>query len=381
MIVFGDQRLDVGDRLLDFEPLGARYVALLRAFVADTVRDSPFYQARFQRAKLDPASIASFDDFRRIPMLGPAEMASASELDLLPRRYADGLRTHLREFPMADRLARKFSTSGSTGNPKVSFYTVADWDHVIESHDRLIQHVPVECYLRTLSFFHPGHFGGKVFEDSLNRSGYHAEGVHFTNDETRTIAQLYSGTRALGGYTAIAIPPRTPEGTTSKGGAGVTLERLLELDVENFVGRRIKLILTSGAPRALASGSLLERVWEANELAGQPRTRFLDIYGCSEVAGPIATECEHYAGLHLLPGATFTEVIDEKTGRHVEDGQTGLVVITGLKTGSRYLRYLVGDEATLVTDPCDCGRATPRLIDIRRVMDKQRLIEGCAAGW
>jgi phenylacetate-CoA ligase len=381
MIVFGDQRLDLGDRRLDFEPLGARYVALLRAFVVDTVRDSPFYQARFKRTGIDPERITTFDDFRRIPLLGPTEMGSASELDLLPRRYADSLRTHLRDFPPAERLSKKFATSGSTGNPKVSFYTVADWDHVIDTHDRLIQHVPVECYLRTMSFFHPGHFGGKVFEDSLNRTGYHAESAHFTNDEKRTIAQLYSGTRVLGGYTAIAIPPRTPDGTASKGGAGLTLERLLELDVENFIGRRIKLILTSGASRALPSGSLLEQVWEANELAGAPRTRFLDIYGCSEVAGPLATECEHYAGVHLFPGMTFVEVIDEKTGRHVEDGQTGLVVATGLKTGSRYLRYIVGDEATLVTEPCDCGRATPRLVNIRRVMDRQRLIEGCAAGW
>src|SRR5262245_18442171 len=230
MLAFGDQRIDPLDRTLDLEPLGERYLALLRAFAIDTARGSPFFRNRLQRAGVDPERIATFDDFRRIPILGPNEMAAASEIDLLPQRYAEGLRTDLRGFAPADRLSKKFSSSGSTGNPKVAYYTVADWDNVLDSHARLLAHVPIECQLRTLCFFHPGHFGGKFHEDSLNRKGFHCETAHFMNDEARSLDQLYRGVEVVGGFTGIATPPRTPAGTSAKGGAGLTLERLLELD-------------------------------------------------------------------------------------------------------------------------------------------------------
>jgi len=381
VLEFETQRLDVLDTRLDHEPLGEQYLAVLRAFVNETVRENAFYRARFDRAKIDPATLTSFDEFQRIPLLGPGEVSALDELALVPERYASRMRDNLRALPPAERFAKKFCTSGSTGNPKISFYTVADWDDTLDTHLRLLQHVPEQAYHRLLNFFHPGHFGGKVFEDFPNRSGFHAECVHFANDRAKTLRQFYRGTQVLGGFTAIAIPPRTPAGTTSKGGAGITLEELLELDTENFIGRNIRLIVTSGAPRDLESQALLEQVWEVNELAKSPRTRFVDIYGFSEIAGPAAAECEYNDGAHFLPGMTYLEVLDEKSGKPVEHGQTGLVVATGLKRGSRYIRYQVGDEATFIAEPCRCGRATPRIKNVKRVIDQSRLIDGCAAGW
>ncbi|MEO0443837.1 MAG: phosphopantetheine-binding protein, partial [Pseudomonadota bacterium] len=132
--------------------------------------------------------------------------------------------------------------------------------------------------------------------------------------------------------------------------------------------------------RDLPEFRLTDRVWEANKRAGAPKTQFVDIYGCAEV-GPAATECECNDGFHLIQGHIYTEVIDEKTRRHVNNGERGLVVHTGLRHGSRYVRYVVGDEATFVTDPCQCGRTSPRIKDVVRVMEKDRLMQGCAGSW
>jgi hypothetical protein len=41
---------------------------------------------------------------------------------------------------------------------------------------------------------------------------------------------------------------------------------------------------------------------------------------------------------------------------------------------------MIGDEATFVEEPCRCGRTSPRLKDITRVLEKERLRQGCAAG-
>jgi phenylacetate-coenzyme A ligase PaaK-like adenylate-forming protein len=80
-----------------------------------------------------------------------------------------------------------------------------------------------------------------------------------------------------------------------------------------------------------------------------------------------------------LQGNTYTEVVRED-GTHVADGERGRIVLTGIKHGSRYVRYVVGDEATFVAEPCRCGRLTPRLVHIERVLDLERLRRGCAAG-
>ena len=93
----------------------------------------------------------------------------------------------------------------------------------------------------------------------------------------------------------------------------------------------------------------------------------------------MAAECEE-GGLHLHPGNGYVEIVDEKTGRPVGDGQRGLVAVTAFRRGSRFLRYLIGDEAERVDEPCACGRATSRLRGIRRVLDVQRLRGGCASG-
>jgi len=63
----------------------------------------------------------------------------------------------------------------------------------------------------------------------------------------------------------------------------------------------------------------------------------------------------------------YTEVIDPQTGKHVKNGERGLIVQTSLRHGSRYIRYIVGDEATFITDKCKCGRSSARIKNIKRL--------------
>jgi phenylacetate-coenzyme A ligase PaaK-like adenylate-forming protein len=193
--------------------------------------------------------------------------------------------------------------------------------------------------------------------------------------EEAVLRQMMRGMREVGGFNCLSVPPYTPEGAVQK---GFTLDGLLDLDVENYIGANIRTIITAANWLDNPRYALRQRVWEANELAGAPRTIFVDTYGCSEV-GTLGFECQEMDGLHLLLGATHTEII-RPDGTHVANGERGRVIVTGLKHGSRYLRYVVGDEATYVSDPCKCGYRTPRLKHIVRVLDKERLRQGCAAG-
>lgn len=80
-----------------------------------------------------------------------------------------------------------------------------------------------------------------------------------------------------------------------------------------------------------------------------------DRYGCEELS-IIASECEEHDGLHINAEGLYVEVIggDEKT--------PGELVITDLvNKGMPFVRYKIGDLATVLNGPCSCGRGLPRL--------------------
>lgn len=355
-------------------PLSADYQALLVAYAQESASVCTFYRNKYGGEKAIRA-IDGFEAFRQLPLLRPSEVGATSEAMLLPDRMAAAL-TNASDFLPEDlRFAKKFTSSGSTGHPKVSYYTPHDWDLLQVAMNVHFRSIAVADRCRVFNCFHPGHMAGKVLEDCLNRAGLHVENRHFTATDEDTLRQLYEGASAFGGFNCLALPPDGPSTLKRK---GHTLRALLEADFENFIGRKIRVIINGGFPR---DSEVSRQVWDANKIARVEPTRLVEFYGTAEVAGIAAVECNQNDGLHLAQGFTFTEVLNEKTGQHVRSGERGMIVCTGLKQGSRYIRYLVGDEATYLEDPCRCGLRSPRLKNIVRVLEKQRLEEGCAGGW
>lgn len=80
-----------------------------------------------------------------------------------------------------------------------------------------------------------------------------------------------------------------------------------------------------------------------------------DRYGCEEVS-LVASECEAHDGLHLAAEGVYVEV------EGADGDRPGEVVVTDLTNrGMPFLRYEVGDLATLAPGRCACGRGLPRL--------------------
>jgi phenylacetate-CoA ligase len=374
---FGRASFDSTDPQIDYQPLGAAYFALLQAFVEDTFKSCSFHHDRLSKAGLRDGRVTSFEHFSTLPLLGPGEVNAIPDANLLPDAYAARARTGLADYREEDRIGRKFLTTSSTGTPKGSYYTRSDWATATRFGSRLMGEVPLRRFSRLFNCFHAGHVAGKLFEDIFTSAGCVVENNHHINTNIEAIIrQLGSGLSALGGFNAIALPPwRPPE---LAGNKGATLDMLLNEDVDNVIGSQIDVIITGGAPFHPES-HIKERVWEGNDLAHQPHCTFVHTYGSAEV-GIIAVDCPADEGLHLIQGFIFTEVINETTGEPAKNGEPGLVTLTGLKHGSRYLRYIVGDEAIYINEPCRCGRVSPRLYNIQRVLEKERLMAGCAAG-
>ncbi|MBQ4317136.1 MAG: phenylacetate--CoA ligase [Clostridia bacterium] len=88
-----------------------------------------------------------------------------------------------------------------------------------------------------------------------------------------------------------------------------------------------------------------------------------DNYGMSELNGPgMSGECMYRDGLHINEDHFLCEVIDSASGKVLDKGETGELVVTNLtKRGLPMLRYRTKDITNLNYEPCKCGRTSARM--------------------
>ena len=114
----------------------------------------------------------------------------------------------------------------------------------------------------------------------------------------------------------------------------------------------------------------------ARQALGEPfgGIQIREQYGTAEV-GIIASECEFGGGMHLSDDHVI-EIIDPATGKHVEGGAGGEVVVSDVwRQAMPIMRYRTGDLTEGLNDEaCPCGRTAPRLKRIiGRVSDIPRV--------
>lgn len=87
-------------------------------------------------------------------------------------------------------------------------------------------------------------------------------------------------------------------------------------------------------------------------------------YSCNEM-GYLASPCPTEPGLHVHAENVLLEVLDD-AGRPCAPGQTGRIYLTHLHNlRGPFLRYEIGDEATVGPLKCACGRGLPLLTHVQ----------------
>ena len=136
--------------------------------------------------------------------------------------------------------------------------------------------------------------------------------------------------------------------------------RLAEIAAQDWPDRRladgpVRVLIVAGEPGGSipATRQRIEQSWGA---------RVIDHHGLTEV-GPVSFECWESPGfLHLNESEFICEVRDPVTGREVDDGGPGELVITNLgRVASPIVRYRTGDIVVRQSAPCPCGRTWARL--------------------
>lgn len=315
--------------------------AKLEALTPFLYENSEFYRRRFDRLGLAPTDIKSVDDLEKWPVVDKSEMMEDA---LANPPY--GTYSTIGEAEWVDRGWMLFSSSGSTGVPRVFRYTHEDRSYWEWANARALYSMGIR---RGDSVFPMVGFGPHVW----------IWGAMYA------FAQMGIAVIPGGGMDAEArarvidrFKPTVIAGTPSYAlYLARTMERL-GLDPRKS---SVKTLFTGGEP-AMGIDRTRERLadlWGCN---------IVEFYGCTEasphVGGyscPASVRAGETTFTHLMEDVQIWELVDAEDFKRVPEGERGLTVCTSLNSeSSPQLRFLVGDYTVYDTSPCACGRTHVR---------------------
>lgn len=303
-------------------------------------RHSGFYRKRFDEAGVDPGEIKTLADLKKLPFTYKSDLRDT---------YPTGMFCVPNE-----QLVRFHVSSGTTGKPTVVGYTQNDIDVWTTSLARAMTSIGVGRG----DIVQVG-YGYGLFTGGL--------GAHYGAEEVgATVLPVSSGNTERQielmqdlGSTVIACTPSY---------------FLFMNEVANNLGVSIK------DDTQMRVGIFGAEPWTEEmrkRIEESTGIKAYDIYGTSELSGPLFTECMYQDGIHVWADQFLIEVIDPVTGEQLPDGERGELVITTIaKEALPLIRYRIGDITVINREECRCGRTHPRIMRVLGRVDDMLIIRG-----
>ena len=305
--------------------------------------NSAFYRRRFDKLGLAPTDIQTVDDLAKWPVIDKSEMMEdASETPPY------GTYTTLPEELWRDRGWMMFSSSGSTGVPRVFRYSQIDRDYWAWANARAMHSFSIRPDVGVLIC---SGYGPHVF----------AWGVQFGLSKMN-VATIPGGgmTGEMRARMVDRFKPTVICGTTSY---ALHLGRVMEEIGLDPAESSVRLMLVGGEPGTGVKNTRdrLQGLWGAT---------MAEFYGCTEASPhcggyscPASEAADGTISTHLMEDIQIWELVDPETNEIVKEGERGLTVCTNLNSeSSPQLRFLVGDYTTFNKERCDCGRTHVRAV-------------------
>ncbi|MCR4429723.1 MAG: phenylacetate--CoA ligase [Tepidanaerobacteraceae bacterium] len=328
------------DEALTREEIENIQIERLKYIVNYAYEKVPFYRHAFDRMNLSPRDINSLKDIEKIPF---------TTKDDLRDNYPYGMFA----VPMKD-VVRIHASSGTTGRPTVVGYTRKDLDTWSELVARIAFMAGArEHDIAQISFGYGLFTGALGLHYGLERIGAAVVPVSSGNTERQINLMRDFGSTVLVSTPSYAM-------------------YMAEVSEEMGVKRddiRLRLGLFG------AEGSTKEMRNEIEKRWGITAT---ENYGLSEIIGPgVSGECWEKDGMHIAEDHFLAEIIDPATGRKLDYGEKGELVITTLtKEALPLLRYRTRDITSLNPEPCRCGRTLMRMSRVEGRSDDMLIIRG-----
>lgn len=329
----------VSERMPPEELRQAQY-RLVKSLISRMYKNSDLYRRRMKEQDIVPDDIRSLDDIRKLPFMHKQDLRD---------NYPDRLLCAPK-----DELVRYHVSSGTTGKPTVVGYTRHDIENWSESLARAFSSCGIgRGDILQVSYGYGLFTGGLGVHYGAERVGATVlpTSVGNTERQIELMQDLHT--------TAIACTP----------------SYLLHMgEVAEKMGVSIK------DDTDLRIGILGAEPWSEqmrDRIEGWLGIRTYDIYGTSELSGPMFTECSEQQGIHIWSDIALAEIVDPETGEVLPPGERGELVITILKKEAfPVIRYRVGDITIMDEDPCACGRTHPRIRRIQGRVDDMLIVRG-----
>lgn len=312
----------------------------LAALTPFLYENSAFYRARFDRLGLAPTDIATVEDLPRWPAVDKAEMmADAAE------NPPYGTYSTIGDRDWAERGWMLFSSSGSTGAPRVFRYTHVDREYWEWANARAMWSMdirPGDVLFPMVGFGpHVWMWGVMAAADRMRLAVIPGGGM-----DARARAGIIERFKP----TVIACTPSY----------ALYIGRVMQEMGLDPAASSVRTLFTGGEP-AMGIERTRRRI---EELWG---CRTAEFYGCTEASPHVGGfTCPHSTAgdrvfTHLMEDVQIWELVDDGARAPVPEGGRGLTVCTSLNSeSSPQLRFLVGDYTTFDRTACACGRSHVR---------------------
>ena len=317
--------------------INEKQLELVDRQIKNIIKSGNYFGKLYQEMGITGAE--SPEDFERLPFVDKAELRNAYPLGIQAAGDEDIVRIH--------------SSSGTTGKPVIIPYTAKDVDDWALMFAR--------CY----------EMAGITKKDRIQITpgyGLWTAGIGFQ-----------AGSEKLG---AMAVP--MGPGNTEK---QLQMMQDLKTTVICATSSYALLLAEEINKRSLKDNICLKKGVIGSERWSEKKREYIskelgielyDIYGLTEIYGPgIGINCSHQTGMHYWDDYIYIEIIDPVTGKTVEDGEEGEIVITTLvKEGAPLLRFRTHDLSRIIPGECPCGSPYPRLDTIRGRSDDMFKVHG-----
>lgn len=299
--------------------------------------NSAFYRRRFDKLGVAPTDLKDGDSLiANWPIVTKQEM-----MEDATEHPPYGTYTTCSDEDWADRGWMLFSSSGSTGVPRVFRYTHFDRQYWEQANARALYSGGLRQGDSAIPMVG---FGPHVF----------AWGVQYTL--AKMGLPVVPGGGVDGHARASFIDRFKPTVLVCTPSYALYLGRVMQDMGMDPAATSIKWMVTGGEPFSGVSGTLerLQDLWAA---------KAVEFYGCTEASPHCGGySCPEYQEgdepfIHFMEDIQLWETVDADTLSPVADGERGLTVCTNLNSeSSAQLRFLVGDYTRLSREPCACGR-------------------------
>lgn len=342
----------------------------LREILRRAYQGSPFYRHKMTTAGVSPEDFYKIEDLEHFPFTSKDELRG-KPWDLLTCDRKD--------------IALVQVSTGTTGGEEI--YIMYTWNDFylhdlapgypslvpIEPGDICFNALPYEMSSAGLAFHKTFMEGCGATVIPAGKGGAYstpAKSVKIIHDlQPNIIITTPSWAAYLAEYSALAettAAAPTPLAEPQPTARALALAKAKTTQAVKLPDLKLKKMWLTGEGCSPAFRERMERTWDT----------VANFYYGSLECGCIGIECDCHQGYHITQGHILVEIVDPKTGKVLDPGEIGEIVVTCLlRYDTPIIRYRTQDLGYIDTEPCDCGVLMPRIVLRGRLVD-QILIQG-----